>query len=551
VKSTMQDAQLTIGSVLRHGSSVHTDSEVVTATADGTRRRTYADVGRRSAQLAHALRGLGIDGDQRVATFMWNNAEHLEAYLAIPSMGAVLHTLNIRLFPDQLVYIANHAEDRVVIVDDTLVPLLAKELPQLDTVTHVLVSGPDAPAADLDSLRASGKEVVLYDDLIAGEPDSFDWPEIDERDAAAMCYTSGTTGNPKGVVYSHRSAWLHSLAVSTGNGAGLDFHDRVLPIVPMFHANAWGLAYAAIMTGASLCMPDRFLQAEPLVRFIQASRPTVSGAVPTVWNDVLSYLDAHEDVRLDSLRLILCGGSAVPIALQQGLEERHGLHVRQAWGMTETSPVASAGLVPVGVEGDARWPYRGTQGRLLCGVEGRIVGDDGSTRPWDGASVGELEVRGPWVTGGYYQPDDEADAAAKFHDGWLRTGDVGHLDELGYITLSDRAKDVIKSGGEWISSVDLENALMGHPDVVEAAVVGIPDEKWQERPLATVVIRDGATVTPEQLREHLAGTFAKWQLPDAWAFVEQVPRTSVGKFDKKVVRQGFAEGRYDVRRTTG
>jgi fatty-acyl-CoA synthase len=552
VKSTMQDAQLTIGSVLRHGTTVQGDSEVVTATGEGTRSRTYAEMGRRAAQLAHGLRGLGIDGDQRVATFMWNNAEHLEAYLAVPSMAAVLHTLNIRLFPEQLVYIANHAEDRVVIVDDTLVPLLAKELPHLEAVTHVLVAGPAAAEADLGALRSSGKEVILYEDLLADRPETFDWPELDERTAAAMCYTSGTTGNPKGVVYSHRSAWLHSMAVSTGNAAGLDFRDRVLPIVPMFHANAWGLAYAAIMTGASLCMPDRFLQAEPLVRFIQASRPTVSGAVPTVWNDVLSYLDGHDGVRLDSLRLILCGGSAVPVSLQQGLEERHGLHIRQAWGMTETSPVASAGLVPAGVEGDAQWRYRGTQGRLLCGVEGRIVGDDDEVLPWDGTSVGELEVRGPWVTGGYYDPEDPGGQGAeeKFHDGWLRTGDVGHLDELGYITLSDRAKDVIKSGGEWISSVDLENELMGHPDVLEAAVVGIPDEKWQERPLATVVVREGATVTPEQLRDHLAGSFAKWQLPDAWAFVEQVPRTSVGKFDKKVVRQGFAEGRYDVRRIT-
>ncbi|HEX3932607.1 MAG TPA: long-chain fatty acid--CoA ligase [Nocardioides sp.] len=550
MKSTMQDAQLTIGSVLRHGTLVHGDSEVVTATADGTRRRSYAEVGRRSARLAHGLRGLGIDADQRVATFMWNNAEHLEAYLAVPAMGAVLHTLNIRLFPEQLVYIANHAEDRVLIVDDSLVPLLAQQLPQLRTVTHVLVSGPGAAEADLDSLRAAGKEVLLYDELLAEGAEDFGWPEVDERDAAAMCYTSGTTGNPKGVVYSHRSAWLHSQAVSTGNAAGIDFHDRVLPIVPMFHANAWGLAYAALMTGASLCMPDRFLQAEPLVRFIQASRPTVSGAVPTVWNDVLGYLDGHDGLRLDSLRLILCGGSAVPVSLQRGLEERHGLYVRQAWGMTETSPVASAGLVPTSVTGDAQWAYRGTQGRLLCGVEGRIVDDAGTSLPWDGHSVGELEVRGPWVTGSYYDPDQADHAEEKFHDGWLRTGDVGHLDELGYITLSDRAKDVIKSGGEWISSVDLENALMGHPDVVEAAVVGIPDEKWQERPLATVVVREGASVTPEELRTHLAASFARWQLPDAWTFVDQVPRTSVGKFDKKVVRQGFAEGRYDVRRVT-
>jgi fatty-acyl-CoA synthase len=547
VKSTMQDVPLTIGSVMKHGTTVHGDAEVVTATAEGTRSRSYADLGRRAARLASGLRGLGIAGDQRVATFQWNNVEHLEAYLAVPSMGAVLHTLNIRLFPEQLVYIANHAEDHVVIVDDSLVALLARHLPELGTVTHVVVAGPEAAQADLGSLRTSGKEVLLYEDLLDGQPEDFAWPDVDERDAAAMCYTSGTTGNPKGVVYSHRSAWLHSMAVSTGNVSGIDCHDRILPIVPMFHANAWGLAYAALMTGASLCMPDRWLQAEPLVRFIQASRPTVSGAVPTVWNDVLHYLDDHEDVALDSLRFILCGGSAVPVALQRALQERHGIYIRQAWGMTETSPVASAGTVPVGVSGDDEWKYRGSQGRLLCGVEGRTVGDDGHELPRDGRSVGELEVRGPWVTASYYQPEDP-DAEARFHDGWLRTGDVGTLDGLGYITLSDRAKDVIKSGGEWISSVDLENALMGHPDVLEAAVVGIPDEKWQERPLASVVLRPGATTTVEQLRDHLAQSFAKWQLPDAWAFVEQVPRTSVGKFDKKVLRSQYAEGALEVTR---
>jgi fatty-acyl-CoA synthase len=545
MRSTMQDVQLTIGHVLRHGLEVHGDSEVVTATAGGSRTATYAQVGARAAQLANALRTLGVEGDQRVATFQWNNQEHLEAYLAVPSMGAVLHTLNIRLFPEQLVYIANHAEDQVVIVDDSLVGLLAPHLPEMTTVHHVLVAGPDAATADLDSLRASGKQVLLYEDVLAPEPTTFDWPELDERDAAAMCYTSGTTGNPKGVVYSHRSAYLHSLAVSTGNAAGLSFHDRVLPIVPMFHANAWGLAYAAVMTGASLVMPDRWLQAEPLVRFIRAELPTVSGAVPTVWNDVLGYLDAHDDISLDSLRLILCGGSAVPVALQKALQERHGLEVRQAWGMTETSPVASAGLPPVGVEGDEAWRYRGTQGRLLCGVEGRIVGDDGSVMPRDGESVGELEVRGPWVTGSYYASEDP-ESAAKFHDGWLRTGDVGKLDPLGYITLTDRAKDVIKSGGEWISSVDLENALMGHEAVLEAAVVGIPDARWDERPLASVVVRKGMSVTAEELREFLLTDFAKWQLPDAWAFIDEVPRTSVGKFDKKVLRKRYADGELDL-----
>ena len=545
MRSTMQDAPLTIASLMAHGTTVHADSEVVTATDDGSRRQSYRDLGRRAAQLAHGLRSLGIDSDQRVATFQWNNAEHLEAYLAIPSMGAVLHTLNIRLFPEQLVYIANHAEDQIVIVDDSLVGLLAPQLGKMATVQHVLVAGPDAASADLDSLRASGKDVQLYDDLLAGQPEQFDWPEIDERAAAAMCYTSGTTGNPKGVVYSHRSAWLHSQAVCTGNVAGLSFHDRVLPIVPQFHANAWGLAYAALMSGASLCMPDRWLQAEPLVRFIRESRPTVSGAVPTVWNDVLSYLDSHEGVKLDSLRLILCGGSAVPVSLQQALQERHGLLVRQAWGMTETSPVASAGYPPVGAEGEAEWTYRGSQGRVLCGVEGRIVADDGSIQPWDGTSVGELEVRGPWVTAGYYNSDDP-EVDQKFDDGWLRTGDVGTIDELGYIRLSDRAKDVIKSGGEWISSVDLENALMAHEDVVEAAVIGVPDEKWQERPMASVVVREGATLTPAQLREFLGERFAKWQLPEAFAFIDEVPRTSVGKFDKKVLRKWYADRQIDV-----
>ncbi|MEN8708077.1 MAG: fatty acid--CoA ligase [Nocardioides marinisabuli] len=550
MRSTMQDDQLTIGAIRRHVVDVHPDGEVVTATPDGSRTTSYGALDERTARLASALRGLGVDADQRVATFQWNNVEHLEAYLAVPSMGAVLHTLNIRLFPEQLVYVANHAEDHVVIVDDSLVGLLAPRLGEMTTVEHVVVAGPDAGDADLDSLRASGKQVHLYEDLLAAASPGFDWPDLDERDAAAMCYTSGTTGNPKGVVYSHRSAYLHSLAVCGGNISGLSFEDRVLPIVPMFHANAWGLPYSAMMSGASLCMPDRWLQAEPLVRFVRESRPTVSGGVPTVWNDVLHHLDDHPEARLDSLRLVLCGGSAVPISLQQALQERHGIVVRQAWGMTETSPVASTGLPPVGCSEEEQWRYRGTQGRLACGVSARIVGDDGSVLPRDGASVGELEVRGPWVTGAYYRPEEaeREEAEAKFHDGWLRTGDVGHLDERGYITLTDRAKDVIKSGGEWISSVDLENALMGHDAVLEAAVVAIPDEKWQERPLASVVVREGASVSAEELRAHLARDFAAWQLPDAWTFIHEVPRTSVGKFDKKVLRRRFADGELTVER---
>lgn len=543
MRSTMQEFPLTIGGILRHGTDVHGDAEVVTATADGSRTESYAEVGRRAARLANALRSLGVSGDQRVATFQWNNAEHLEAYLAVPAMGAVLHTLNIRLFPDQLTYIANHAEDSVVVVDASLVDALARLLPTFETVRHILVAGPDARTADLDALRSSGKQVHLYDDLLDAAEDTFDWPAVDELDAAAMCYTSGTTGNPKGVVYSHRSSYLHSMAVGLGIVGGLTWTDRVLPIVPMFHANSWGLAYAAVMTGASLVMPDRWLQAEPLCRFMRESRPTVSGAVPTVWNDVLSHLDKHPDVELSShLRLVLCGGSAVPVALQKALGERHGITMVQAWGMTETSPVASVARPPVGVEGDDVWAYRGGQGRLLPGIEGRVVGESGEAAPRDGEAVGEIEVRGAWVTAAYYRDDDPD----KFRDGWLRTGDVGTLDGLGYLRLTDRSKDVIKSGGEWISSVELENALMAHPDVLEAAVVGIPDEKWAERPLASVVLREGATASPAELRDFLAGSVAKWQLPEAWTFIDAVPRTSVGKFDKKVIRRWYADGELDV-----
>jgi fatty-acyl-CoA synthase len=539
----MQDVPLTLSRLLDHMRLVHPDAEVVSATPDGSRRRSYAEVAQRAARLANGLRDLGIDGDQRVATYMWNNAEHLEAYVAVPSMGAVLHTLNIRLFPDQVTYVANHAEDQVVIVDASLLEPFAQVLPTFDSVRHVLVAGPEAAEADLSALAGHGKTIALYEDVLAAAAPDFDWPEIDERDAAAMCYSSGTTGNPKGVVYSHRSAYLHSMAVSMGDALALTPADRIMPIVPMFHANAWGLPYAALMVGASLVMPDRWLQAEPLVRLIAEERVTVSGAVPTIWNDILRYADEHPS-DLTSIRLVPCGGSAVPLSLQQALWERHEVRVVQAWGMTETSPVASVAHPPVGVADEAAWPYRASQGRIMAGVNARIVGDGEQELPHDGQAVGEVEVRGPWVTGAYYNDED----TSRFHDGWLRTGDVGTIDRLGYITLTDRAKDVIKSGGEWISSVELENALMGHPDVVEAAVVGIPDEKWDERPLATVVVREGAEVTPAQLREHLSQTFAKWQLPDAFAFVDQVPRTSVGKFDKKVVRQAFADGKYDVRR---
>ncbi|MGH3853205.1 MAG: long-chain fatty acid--CoA ligase, partial [Pseudonocardiaceae bacterium] len=537
----MMDVPLTVGMVMRHGTTVHGDGEVLTWTGAGARRASYSQVGRRAARLAGALRDLGVTGDQRVATFQWNNQEHLEAYLAIPTMGAVVHTLNPRLAPEQVAWIANHARDDVVIVDGSLVAPLARALPAMTTVRHVVVVG----QADTTALEGAGKRLHSYHELLAAAPEEFDWPtDIDERAAAAMCYTSGTTGNPKGVAYSHRSAYLHSMCCCTGEVAALTSADWILPVVPMFHANAWGLPYAALMSGASLIMPDRHVAAGSLVRLIEAARPTVAAAVPTIWGDVLRHL-RERGGDMSSIRQVLCGGSAVPLALMKAFAEL-GVRITQAWGMTETSPIGSVATPPVGARGEEAWRYRAGAGRLVAGVEGRVVGEGDVVLPCDGTSVGEIQVRGPWVTARYYRDTREADSAeedsARFHDGWLRTGDVGTLDALGFITISDRAKDVIKSGGEWISSVALENLLMGHPKVLEAAVVAVPDDKWGERPLATVVIADGGPVSAAELRDHLSASVPAWQLPERWSFVSEVPRTSVGKFDKKLIRQRYAHG---------
>ncbi len=536
--STMQDFPLTIAAIMRHGCGVHGARTVTTATGEGYRRTTHRELGQQAGRLANALRRVGVTGDQRVATFMWNNVEHLATYLAVPSMGAVLHTLNIRLFPEQIAYIANEAEDRVVLVDLSLAKPLAAVLPELTTVHTVIAVG----EGDTGPLEESGKAVLRYADVISGESPDFDWPQLDERSAAAMCYTSGTTGNPKGVVYSHRSSFLHAMAACTANGIGVGASDSVLPIVPMFHANAWGLPYAALMAGADLVLPDRHLDAASLIDMVEKLRPTVAGAVPTIWNDVMHRLGDEPDHDVSSLRMVVCGGSAVPVSLMRTFEEKHGVQIRQLWGMTETSPLATMAWPPPDTPPDQHWAFRATQGQPVCGVEMRIVDDDGTVLPGDGNAVGEVEVRGPWITGSYYLGRDDS----KFDSGWLRTGDVGHLDERGFITLTDRAKDVIKSGGEWISSVELENCLIGHPQVLEAAVVGVPDERWQERPLAVVVTKRGETVGAEELRKFLADKVVRWWLPERWTFVDEIPRTSVGKYDKKAMRSRYAEHGYWV-----
>ena len=538
MQSTMQDFPLTVTGILRHGTGWYSSRRVTTATPDGYRGISYGELGTRVAQLAHGLRQLGVTDGERVATFMWNTQEHLEAYFAAPCMGAVLHTLNIRLAGEQIAFIANQAEDRVVLVDMSLAPLLAAVLPEMTSVQTVVAIG----EGDVAPLTASGKSVIRYDDLLDGQPLEYSWPDMDERSAAAMCYTSGTTGNPKGVVYSHRSSYLHSMAVCAANGIGLVDGDRVLPIVPMFHANAWGQPYAAMMAGADLLLPDRFLQAAPLVDMIEQRRPTVAAAVPTIWNDVLQYLHANPGRDISSLRTVCCGGSAVPLGMMKEYEQSYGVQIRQGWGMTETSPLAAIATPPPEVTGEDHWALRSTAGRVMCGVEVRLVDDAGCVLPNDGKAVGEIEIRGPWITGSYYQNADPS----KFDDGWLRTGDVGRIDPQGFITLTDRAKDVIKSGGEWISSVELELLIMDHPAVLEAAVVAVPDDRWQERPLAAVVVKSDAAVTAPELRKHLCDKVARFWLPERWTFIDEVPKTSVGKFDKKVIRSRYADGVFDV-----
>jgi fatty-acyl-CoA synthase len=534
MKSTMQDAPLLLKDIMRHGVAVYAEKKVFTVTPTGVEKATFAQIARRAEQLAAALEKLGVRRGERVATFMWNNQAHMEAYFAVPCMGAVLHTLNIRLFPEQLAFIINHADDRVIIVDASLAPLLAKISDQIPSTTTIIVHGEEPTGVLGDTLD--------YETLVSAESPGFEWPLLDERDAAIMCYTSGTTGNPKGVVYSHRSTWLHSMASMTVNSIGLCERDRCLLIVPMFHVNAWGTVYTAFFAGVELIMPQMFLQGGPILTMIRELRPTISLGVPTIWNDVLRVAETTPDADLSSLRGIIAGGSAVPRFMIEAFRDRFGIDLIQGWGMTETSPLAAVSIPPAGTPKDLDVDYRVKAGRIIAGVEVRLTDDHGTVLPRDGKSIGEFEIRGPWITGSYFGEDDPD----QFRDGWLRTGDIGTLDAEGFMVVSDRSKDVIKSGGEWISSVDLEVTVMAHPAVFEAAVIAVPDDKWQERPLCCVVLQPDATADAEELRAFLADRVAKWWLPERWTFIESVPKTSVGKFDKKVLRALYADDALDI-----
>ena len=530
--STMQDTPLLISGILRHGQNVYGDSLVITTEPGGDRTATFGQVAEGAERLARALRRLGVQPGDRVATFCWNNRAHLEAYFGVPSMGAVLHTLNLRLFPEQLAYVVNHAQDKVLIVDASVAFLFERVRDQCPTIEHLIVVGEGE--TNLPGAHA-------YEDLIAAEEPGFDWPTFDERQASSLCYTSGTTGDPKGVAYSHRSTWLHSLAVIGANTLGLTEYDRILAIVPMFHVNAWGAPYAAFFAGSDLILPERFLQAAPLARMCKELRPTLSFGVPTIWNDLLAYSDNNE-VDLSSLRMLTVGGSAVPRVMLEKFQDRFGVKMIQGWGMTETSPMCALARAPKDVPAEEELDWRARTGRVVAGVELRVVADDGTVLPRDGQAIGEFEVRGPWIAAAYYG-DPSPD---RFHDGWLRTGDVGTLDGRGFMNISDRTKDVIKSGGEWISSVDLENQVMADPTIFEAAVIGVPDDKWGERPLVVAVAAEGQVPEPAAILEFLRPRVSRWWLPERWSFVSALPKTSVGKFDKKALRAQVADGTLEV-----
>jgi len=533
IRSTMQRVPLSLNQLLERAGKLYPQSQIVSRLPDKSLRRdSFADFYARARRLAAALLKLGLEKGDRVATLSWNHYAHLECYFGIPAAGGVMHTLNLRLAPDEIAFIANHAKDRFLIVDDILLPLLAqfRDKVPFEKIIVVPLAGEPVAAPLLD-----------YEKLIAAAPQKFDYAAHAEDDPISMCYTSGTTGRPKGVVYSHRSTVIHSLIANQPDHWGLAANDSVLPATPMFHANCWGMPYVCVMMGVKMIFPGPHLHAEDLLDLFMAEQPTYALGVPTIWLTMLQLLDAKpERYKLPAGMRMLVGGAPVPESLIRAYA-RHGARVVQGWGMTETSPLATISYLKpelLGVAADERFRRFATGGVPIPLMDIRIIGDDGSERPWDNESLGEIQVRGTTITGSYH--DTPPDAEKFTADGWLRTGDVAALDPHGYVRIADRTKDLIKSGGEWISSMDMESLLMAHPAVLEAAVIAIPDEKWGERPLACVVFKDGRAAAPEELRAHLATTFAKWQLPDRFEFIDALPRTSTGKFWKAKLRERFA-----------
>jgi fatty-acyl-CoA synthase len=532
----MQDVPLSTNWIFARAGQYYGDKQIVTRTVSGIDRRTVTDVLAEARKIAGYLDSVGISAEGRVGTFGWNTARHLALYFAIPGTGRVMHTLNIRYFPEQIIYTVNHAEDEAIFVDRSLLPLFEKYLPQLETVRHVIVMDDGAAAELPDDPR-----VVRYEDVV-GPAQEIDFSDrvTDERQAAALCYTTGTTGNPKGVLYSHRSTWLHSNAATTVSGFSLSDRDRVLPVVPMFHANAWGLPYACLLSGAAMVMPGPDLSPGAIMELLESEKVTFTAGVPTIWMGMVPLLEGRD---LSALRLIVCGGSAVPRALSEAYREKIGIPITQAWGMTETSPIGSVAIERgefADASEDEKAAIRATAGVAPPGVELRIVSaETGEVQPWDNEATGELEARGPWVAKQYYRTDEPGEQFSS--DGWLRTGDVAAISPLGYVRLVDRTKDLVKSGGEWISSVELENQIMAHPKIAEAAVIAVAHPKWGERPLACVVAKDGEQLSKEELLAFLGDRLNKWQIPDDVVFIDEVPKTSVGKFSKKTLRDKFAE----------
>ncbi|MGC9155941.1 MAG: long-chain fatty acid--CoA ligase [Ferrimicrobium sp.] len=551
MESTMQQGALTVAGILRYGSQAFPDAEVITYDGTDGVRACFSEVAERAARLAGALAGIGISPSDRVGTFCFNHQQHLEAYLGIPAMGAVIHTLNLRLAPDQLGYVIDDAGDRAIIADGMMLPQLAQVLEACPSVATVIVVGATADAAIKEQIAKRCK-VLDYEEFLRDAAPVVEWPDVVETDAAMICYSSGTTGNPKGVVYSHRSTYLHAISAlplySQRSWNILESKgDVALIVVPMFHAAAWGAPYACWFTGSTMIMPGRFLQAEPLAAMIERFHPTLSSGVPTIWNDLLNYLESHP-TDVSSLRMLTSGGSATPRSLIETYLEHYNIPVVSGWGMTETSPVCTLAIPPSGTPRERLVDYLATAGKVVPGVELRIVDDQQQVQPWDGKALGEIEVRGPWITAGYLG----GRGGENFDDGWLRTGDIATVDREGYVRIVDRTKDVIKSGGEWISSIELENAIMAHPKVAEAAVIAVPDDRWFERPLAFVVVKPGEDLEVGELRDFLATRIVKWWLPERFSFVEAIPRTSVGKFHKKVLREGYQAGNYaihEVKRT--